>query len=52
MEALGRQHSPQAAAELIVGHIKDWKKPMKGDAELYTTAGVVTTREHAPPSAK
>ena len=54
VEALGRQHSPQAAAELITGHIKDWKKPMKDDVELYATpaAGVVTTGEHAPAPAK
>jgi len=51
VEALGRQHSPQTAAELITGHIKDWKKPIKDDVELYATAPaarVVTTREHTP----
>ncbi|KAF8430619.1 hypothetical protein BGX38DRAFT_1231958 [Terfezia claveryi] len=52
VEALGRQHSPQAAAELITGHIKDWKKPMKDDIELYATVPaanvVTTTREYAP----
>lgn len=51
VEALGRQHSPQAAAELITGHIKDWKKPMKDDIELYATVPAAnvatTTREYA-----
>ncbi|KAI0428258.1 SCO1/SenC-domain-containing protein [Xylaria sp. FL1042] len=26
VEALGRQHSPQQAASVILGHVKDWKK--------------------------
>jgi protein SCO1/2 len=25
VEALGRQHSPEQAAQLIIDHIKDWK---------------------------
>jgi len=39
VEALGRQHTPQAAAELITGHIKDWKGPLnKDDSSLYAPA--------------
>ncbi|KKA26430.1 hypothetical protein TD95_000119 [Thielaviopsis punctulata] len=29
VEALGRQHSPQEAASLILGHIQDWAGPKK-----------------------
>lgn len=50
VEALGRQHTAEGAAEVITAHIKDWKKPMKEDVELYAhgpAAGAVTTREPA-----
>lgn len=26
VEAIGRQHSPEAAAEIILAHVKDWCK--------------------------
>jgi protein SCO1 len=29
VEALGRQHSPDAAAEVILGHMKDWRGSLK-----------------------
>lgn len=29
VEALGRQHSPQEGAEVITGHIKNWKGELK-----------------------
>ncbi|KAK4237385.1 SCO1/SenC-domain-containing protein [Achaetomium macrosporum] len=29
VEALGRQHSPEQAAKIILDHIKDWKGPLK-----------------------
>ncbi|KAF8534224.1 SCO1/SenC-domain-containing protein, partial [Trichophaea hybrida] len=31
VEALGRQHTPEAAARVIGDHIKDWKKPLRKD---------------------
>lgn len=29
VEALGRQHSPEAAAKVILSHTKDWRGPLK-----------------------
>ncbi|KAK7917064.1 hypothetical protein PG985_010672 [Apiospora marii] len=29
VEALGRQHSPEAAAKVILDHVKDWRGPIK-----------------------
>ncbi|KAK0655827.1 cytochrome c oxidase-like protein [Cercophora newfieldiana] len=29
VEALGRQHSPDQAAQIILGHMKEWKGPLK-----------------------
>ncbi|KAK4250938.1 SCO1/SenC-domain-containing protein [Corynascus novoguineensis] len=29
VEALGRQHSPDQAAKIILDHVKDWKGPLK-----------------------
>lgn len=29
VEALGRQHSPQEGAKLMLGHMKEWKGPIK-----------------------
>lgn len=29
VEALGRQHSPEAAAKVILSHTKDWSDPLK-----------------------
>lgn len=31
VEALGRQHSPQQGAQLILGHMKNWKGELKRD---------------------
>lgn len=39
MEALGRQHTPQEAADLIIKYIKDWKGSLKmDDRTLYAPA--------------
>jgi protein SCO1/2 len=35
VEAIGRQHSPEAAARIIESHVRDWKGGMRGKkAEL------------------
>lgn len=39
VEALGRQHTPQEAADLIIKYIKDWKGSLKmDDRTLYAPA--------------
>lgn len=30
VEAIGRQHSPENAASIILGHIGDWRGPIDG----------------------
>jgi protein SCO1 len=31
VEAIGRQHSAEAAAKIICDHVGDWKKPLSKD---------------------
>jgi protein SCO1/2 len=31
VEAIGRQHSPKEAANIILGHVRDWKQPFRKD---------------------
>ncbi|KAK0613079.1 SCO1/SenC-domain-containing protein [Bombardia bombarda] len=40
VEALGRQHSPEQAAKVIVDHVKDWKGVLRIPAATTTTTTV------------